>query len=650
MFRVGDERPCQRCIKRGLADACQDGVRKKAKYLHDAPNEALMPGVGATIYTHPSAERSNSQAQNDGQAHKSAQSHTHSTPQQQFFPNAQPFGMYPPSSQMPPPNMQDRAMSSTSFSQPSPLTPAFGMTGLPPVQSPHDQTSAGTAQHAWSNMPGALFDDASLYNFDISQMGFGNQYGALEFGMLGQMATNAGDTPPSETTTTRGSVHQPYRVPIGSFSESPNSNSFPYNDAIMSDWSNNSSVYNLPGQSQAPHAFAIESNAHFTSPETHQTPPDGMKFDDSPLFTQQTLTDPAMKLSAVPSSMSPHKQRPQHPASHITTPQLKARTQLPTQKTKRPRDPTSIYTSVTTPHPYTANFHSLLAYLQRRFASHPSRTLAIAKSLAKIRPSFIATTKTLNRDDLIFMEKCFQRTLFEYEGFIEGVGTPTIVARRTGEIAAVGKEFSILTGWRKDVLLGRAPNLNVNRGHSGATPEDVNSGTNTAGKAGTGWNTPTPRDKDGQHVVDDGGGAVKRDKPVFLAELLDDESVVTFYEDFARLAFGDSRGSVFRKGKLLKYRTREEEIKMNLQREADSRSGNGGLIKQEVDKRRDGSVGWGVDKRNREMKKEGISGEKGMQKLGSADGKVDCAYCWTVKRDVFEVPMLIVMNVSAMRF
>jgi hypothetical protein len=29
---TGDERPCQRCIKRGLQDACQDGVRKKAKY------------------------------------------------------------------------------------------------------------------------------------------------------------------------------------------------------------------------------------------------------------------------------------------------------------------------------------------------------------------------------------------------------------------------------------------------------------------------------------------------------------------------------------------------------------------------------------------------------------------------------------------
>src|ERR1700761_4973153 len=45
----GDERPCQRCIKRGLADACQDGVRKKAKYLHDAPPEALIPpSLGGT--------------------------------------------------------------------------------------------------------------------------------------------------------------------------------------------------------------------------------------------------------------------------------------------------------------------------------------------------------------------------------------------------------------------------------------------------------------------------------------------------------------------------------------------------------------------------------------------------------------------------
>ncbi|OAD01414.1 Zn(2)-C6 fungal-specific transcription factor, partial [Mucor lusitanicus CBS 277.49] len=31
-----DSRPCQRCIKRDLANTCTDGARKKAKYLQDA--------------------------------------------------------------------------------------------------------------------------------------------------------------------------------------------------------------------------------------------------------------------------------------------------------------------------------------------------------------------------------------------------------------------------------------------------------------------------------------------------------------------------------------------------------------------------------------------------------------------------------------
>ena len=486
-------------------------------------------------------------------------------------------------------------------------------------------------------MPGPLFDDQSLLNFDTSNMNFANNYGALEFGMLGHMATNAGDTPPSDTTTTRGSVHHPYRVPLGSFSESPQNSGFPYNDAMMQDWQNGSG-YGMHGQ--GPPAFAIETNAHFQSPENHATPPDGLKFEESPLLTSSALKHAGMDMPRqMPSNSMPPKQRQ---PTHISTPQLKAKSQLPVKSAKKPRDPSAIYTAVTTPHPYTANFHALIAYLQRRFANQPSKTLTIAKSLASIRPSFIATTKTLNRDDLIFMEKCFQRTLFEYDGFIEGVGTPTIVARRTGEIAAVGKEFQILTGWTKNVLLGRAPNLNVNRGHTGLTPQ-TGSGANTGGKiTGTGWNTPTQQ----RQASDIDANGEKRDKPVFLAELLDDDSVVQFYEDFARLAFGDSRGSVFRKGKLLKYRTKEDEVARGLKdagKEGDA-SQQAHDAQQRPDsqgQRRDGSRST-----RDQLKKDGISGEKGMQKLGSADGKVDCAYCWTVKRDVFDIPMLIVMNVS----
>lgn len=573
-------------------------------------------------------------------------------------------------------------MSTSSMMQQSPLATTFNMTDQPPMQSPtveHQQSQPNMQPPGWNGMPGAMFDDPGAFNFDIASMNFTNQYGALEFGMLGQMATNAGDTPPSDTATTRGSVHQTYRVPLGSFSESPNNtNAYPYNEpSMMSDWSNGSGVYNtsMGHQAQAPHAFAIETNAHFHSPENYPTPPDGLKFEESPLLTSASMKPPTSSgsdpnLTQQPQQhqmpqLSPQRQRQ---PTQITTPQLKAKAALPAKPTtKRPRDPSSIYTSVSTPHPYTQNFHHLIAYLQRRFSSSPSKTLSIAKSLASIRPSFIATTKTLNRDDLIFMEKCFQRTLFEYESFIEGVGTPTIVARRTGEVAAVGKEFQILTGWSKSVLLGRTPNLNVNRGHTGLTPQST-SGANSAnaslGRTG-GFNTPqrttVAEEQGGQNGAGGGKNAeMMKDRPVFLAELLDDDSVVQFYEDFARLAFGDSRGSVFRKGKLLKYRTREDEVANELRKEAAQRAaeeggggggnnggagGDGGAAGDATQSRQRRDT-MGMSAVNPKLRKEGISGEKGMQKLGSADGKVDCAYCWTVKRDVFDIPMLIVMNVS----
>ncbi|OAP61926.1 hypothetical protein AYL99_04129 [Fonsecaea erecta] len=619
----GDERPCQRCIKRGLQDACQDGVRKKAKYLHDAPNEALMPGIGGNLYNQAGA--------------KSGSSIGNDTPHQQpFFQQTPTYNNFSTPSHMPPPMLHERSMSTASFTQQSPLTTNFPNVGAQvPLQSPvmgADQPSAANITAA--GWPGQMYSDDPMFNFDIASMNFGNHYGALEFGMLGHMATNAGDTPPSDTATRSGSITQ-YRMPFGSFSESPTARQQIYNETMLPDWSNGADPYAAHGHGRhiAPNAFAIESNAvNWTSPDTNGTPNNAVKFEESPLMTSSGLQVPPSALDGGPviHSTGPLDPRHNRPPPAISTPQLKARSQLPVKALKRPKDPSSIYTSVTQPYPYTAGFHNFIAYLQKRFAAHPSKTLAIAKSLASIRPSFIATTKTLNREDLIFMEKCFQRTLWEYEGFIEGVGTPTIVARRTGEVAAVGKEFQILTGWTKNVLLGRAPNLNVNRGHSGQTP-GTGSGTNTARHKGT--NTPT------QRMLIETENGEKRPQPVFLAELLDDESVVQFYEDFARLAFGDSRGSVCGRAKLLKYRTKDDEITQNLHVEAEGRTEQARQGPPEL-RQKDGSRQQHESKRERD----GISGEKGMQKLGSADGKVDCTYCWTVKRDVFDIPMLIVMN------
>lgn len=340
----------------------------------------------------------------------------------------------------------------------------------------------------------------------------------------------------------------------------------------------------LPGhmKADAPHAFAIESGpANLTSPSSAT----------SPHVTNAGFDEAGFNAAAAKANtLAPNGTRPV-----ITTPSLKQQSFQVAPK-RRHRNPSSIYESVKEPYAYTSGFHNLTAFIQRRFT--PQKTVRIAKALASIRPSFIATTKTLNRDDLIFMEKCFQRTLFEYEDFINACGTPTIVCRRTGEIAAVGKEFSILTGWKKDVLLGKEPNMNVN---TGASPT---SGTTSRGSF-------TPRSS----TLENSG---TRPQPVFLAELLDDESVVEFYEDFARLAFGDSRGSVMTRCKLLKYKTKED---------------------MEVAQSDEGK--W-----NNHIRKGGIAGEAGMNQLGFKDGKVECAYCWTVKRDVFDIPMLIVMNVS----
>lgn len=185
--------------------------------------------------------------------------------------------------------------------------------------------------------------------------------------------------------------------------------------------------------------------------------------------------------------------------------------------------PEQVYSNVTAPYPYTDGYHSLISYLRGRFEK--PQLMVLARSMAAYRPSFIATTKTLQEDDLIFMEKCFQRTLLEFQKFITSSGTPTIVWRRTGQIAAVGWEFCILTGWKHSDL-------------------------------------------------------VRAEHPRFIMELMDDTSVTKYFDVFTTLAFGDSRGVIMTECTLLKP-----------------------------------------------------SGEP-----------VRTACTWTVKRDVFDIPMMIIGN------
>lgn len=428
--------------------------------------------------------------------------------------------------------------------------------------------------------------DPSLFNFNLSELNFGNHYGALEFGMLGHMSAGAVGTPDVEALNQLGGQSHHGSMSYESGGNFSPANNFNFNQGfgiwqnIPTAGSRHGSVSNIWSQSNLD-AFAIgDHSAH--SPHSHNDSNNGLSSPENQFgqsehdLLRQSFA--AGQRKAAPGFVDATGQR------------------------KRRRDASDIYTAVTAPYPYTQGFHALTAFLQKRYPT--KKTLKIAKALASIRPSFISCNKSLNHDDLIFMEKCFQRTLWEYEDFIGRYGTPTIICRRTGEIAAVSKEFSLVTGWKRDVLLGKEPNLNVNTG-TNLGSSGTHTGTSSRGAV-------TPRVP---HLEMDAG----RPQPVFLAELMDEDSVVQFYEDFAELAFGASRAAIVgQEVYLLKYKT-----------------------KQDPGWRDGDQLGDDVKPAKRDDKKEnaGLS-------LGDKDGRVQCQVCWTVKRDVFDIPMLIVMNVS----
>ncbi|KAK5113214.1 hypothetical protein LTR62_003550 [Meristemomyces frigidus] len=612
----GDERPCGRCIKRGLQDACHDGVRKKAKYLHDAPLEALVPGVTGNYHVH------------GGQVATVPGAPQVSSGMSGGLPTyyQQPTQVFPQYSQVPQqvqmtPLLPDNATTVNDYHQASiDSQPQYQAT--PPQQiSPNPELPRTVGSDSSINMGGGSFDpslfdvnDKSMFNFNISDMNFDNHYGALEFGMLGQMSGNI-STPEVDILNPLGQSQH------GSFSYGTNGDftgDYSFGQAVPS-WqtipsvgSRNGSSNNLWTNHGNFDAFAIgeqlsvdqspHSGGYNTSPGSQYVQP---QQDDYLNQTISTSTQPQRKPSAFPINNA---------GQDVTTTRI------------RRRDTASIYSSVEAPYSYTQGFHALTAFLQKRFSK--GKVLRIAKALAEIRPSFISCNQHLNRDDLIFMEKCFQRTLCEYEDFVNHYGTPTVICRRTGEIAAVSKEFSLITGWGRDVLLGKEPNLNVNTGaHTGG------SGTQT-GASSRGLATPRVP----TNVESDPG----RPQPVFLAELMDEDSVVQFYEDFAELAFGASNTSIIGAScSLLKYRTKEDAV-------WGGSAAAGAGLERDVVAGEDGQMVKGLQGEGG-VKQDGPSllrGDAGTRSLGTKTGMVECSMCWTVKRDVFDIPMLIVMNVS----
>ncbi|KAI9317242.1 hypothetical protein BX666DRAFT_164647 [Dichotomocladium elegans] len=115
--------------------------------------------------------------------------------------------------------------------------------------------------------------------------------------------------------------------------------------------------------------------------------------------------------------------------------------------------PAAAYARAQKPYSYAEGYHYLIRHVRQNMTRED--LMRISRALALFRPSVLASMMNLTEDDLIFTEKCLQRTLLEHEKLISYSGTPTAVWRRTGEIALVGKEFSLLTQWSRDALLSK---------------------------------------------------------------------------------------------------------------------------------------------------------------------------------------------------
>lgn len=587
----GDERPCQRCIKRGLADHCQDGVRKKAKYLHDAPPEALRPVLGPNYNPNAPQNRPN------GHRHPSSTGSEASSNVGSFFSpttSSNPYPLFSPQS----------ALGSISegmafASQQSPVSPTF----QPPNPPQMSGLTVPQVSGDISDMTSAFFDPSNpaLYNFNLEGLNFGSQYGAMEFSMLNHMASGAADTPPREPSFSQAGAGET-NFSAGAFGNGMQQfDGGMIGDILSIDQSGNPLYTQGNLQHGLPHAYAIAAGpTSLQSPSTDHDSPQpshGLGYEGSPTATYHNGPGPQ-----VLGAQNRPKAKPGMPKV-FPQPLLG----------KRQRDPSTIYDTVKEPFQYVHNFHRLMGFLQRRFRTSNDKLVRIAVALSSFRPSFISVTRTLNRADMVFMEKCFQRTLFEYEDFMHHGSSPTIVCRRTGEIAAVNKEFTALTGWPKEVLLGNEVNMNINTGGS-------------AGASGATTDTlTTPKLGSLNDQADKSKAPGSERHPLFIAELMDDDSVVQYFEDFAHLAFGDSRSSVMRKCRLLKYRTQES---------IDATASNSSVNESPPKDPRTMFLSNRVAR---------IDGEHGISRIAK-DGKLECTYCWVIRRDTFDMPMMIVIN------
>jgi hypothetical protein len=598
-----------------------DGVRKKAKYLHDAPDGALLPGVGASYHHMNGNHQQPLPGQDPGNV---------SMVQESNYYTQGPSATYYAKSFAPQTAPQEGPIVGAFHQQQAPISPPYSQSN-PAMLASVPSTGPQGPEAQIQQFGGPLFDpsDPALFNFDISSLNFGNHYGALELGMLGHISSGAAETPPSDNNMMNPMNRPPGMYnPQMSYSENPNLPahiSFGPTGLSANEWHNAHSrqgslqmqtPHNTPTTATLDHSGHRNDSLNGSHAYTIGQGPSSLS-SASPASTDMNAYDNDNPLSAAAFFAHTNQQQAHQRSPTVNRLHQENRaSNMPLQPTqsnalrKRRRDTRWIYEEITKPYDYLASFHSFFLLLKRKCTSAESRRSCTA-SLGRFRPILTQAAGDLDRNDLVHSERNLQRSLLTLKEHQAELATPSILCRRSGEIVGMNAEFTQLTGWTSDVLLGKAPNLNVNTGMS---PDQSNAGTQTS-------TTPNMDAQEPQTGP----------RPVNIIELMDERSALEWLEDFSNLAYGDPRGTAARRVNMIRYRTREDVARLEEAAKTHVVS-NGNHMKRELNiKQENGPL---------------HESELNIDRVVSKDGLMDCMITWLIKRDSFDIPMLVSMQVS----
>ncbi|KAJ1982109.1 Transcriptional regulator of nonfermentable carbon utilization [Dimargaris xerosporica] len=591
-----DGRPCQRCVKRGLAATCKDGYRKTAKYLLEddfeqaptPPQPLTSPTMAATATTSTPGSNPHESAAAAGSSSTLLGNPTTSSLSSFPSPTGGIASLSMATTPSVPSSMADSAAMGPSANQASSLVSNSGQIL---------NNTMGQSDFNANPLVTSLVDNPSLLPLPLnSNYGFGSESANLEYNMLNAILNNSLFNPvlqpqtqqqPSSNIASGLPGMDMADVPWHNINVGGNqlgSAGYPAPPTVVNQPgpnrdSSNSAITNNPTQSTSPLAFASNSSSALTSPvlgldasaASIATPPysvapgqqgspgtnGGGTLQASPYFNPGLQHGvPTAHSNGLPTYQSINAGMHASPAMAYITPNGTYRTSG------------DVYKHVQEPFRYADGFHFLMGLVTDRLSKEDA--IRICRAMAQFRPTFIALNMNLTTDDLIFMEKCFHRTLLELEKLISYSGTPTVVWRRTGEIALVGKEFAMLTGWSKEQLLGVDPSTRADR-QKVALSQSVGTSTNGNLPSDGATNAAAPMSSPAPHQA-----ASHR----YIFEFMDNPSIVDYWEKFADHAYGDSEHAVLTTCQLLR-----------------------------------------PDQR-----------------------KIPCTFCFTIKRDIFDIPLVVIGN------